>query len=197
MKLDEGLTLIELLVSLIIVSILSVIVTRSLSSFIRVKEQTDVAMNSFDRLSKVFLVIDQDVTQIVPVAPVGKRLVDNQFYAFPVGVKSDTTWLVFLKMSPDNLGRLVPPEIVSYRIINGKLARLHRHSYESEDKTKTDVLLDGVTSIHAEYFDSEHKKWCGQWPCADYKRYFTPTAFSLSLSTVDGYEVHQVFLLPR
>ncbi|WP_092484579.1 type II secretion system protein GspJ [Candidatus Ichthyocystis hellenicum] len=196
MKPDEGLTLIELLVTLVIVAILSVLITRALSSFILVKARTDEAMGSFDRMARVFLIMRHDVEQALPLSMGSIPLFDDQFVAtFPDG-KPNVPWLSFIRMSPDRLGRGFPPERISYKFVGGRLVRSHGRIYHGS-AVQTAVILDNVVSIEAKYFSSKDHRWCDRWPCVGAKGLETPEAVSLIVAVVDGSNVHQVFLLPK
>ncbi|CUT17219.1 MULTISPECIES: PulJ/GspJ family protein [Candidatus Ichthyocystis] len=196
MKLDEGLTLIELLVTLVIVAVMSVLITRALSSFLFVKGRVDDSTGSFERIARVFLIMRHDVEQALPLHVGDIPLFDDQFIAASPDGRSGAIWLSFIRMSPDKLGHLVPPERVSYKFGGGKLVRSHGRIYHGS-AIQTDVILDGVVSIDAKYFSSEDHKFCDRWPCVGDKGYVTPEAISLTIATVDGSNVHQILLLSK
>lgn len=189
----SGFTLVELLVALVIVSIVSILLMRALTSFILLKEKSEDITNHLDRVARVFSLLRFDITQAIPVSRGQIVSIDDLFLGQKPSTQG-TYWLSCVRMWPAQLGESVPPERISYSLVGEKLVRSYRKLFEHSDHS--DVLLEGVVSLKVLFFDGHQKKWCFQWPCLTKGYQLTPEAVSIDLLMRDNSHVHQIFLLP-
>jgi len=161
---QNGFTLLELLISMSIFSILSLMAYSGLQEVINTKTHTEVVSKRLVQLQQAFMFIGRDIEQAVA------RSVRNGFGEPEAAMQGSTFGREILtltragysnplKIKRSNLQR------VGYRLEDDKLLRLNWRMLDQdfEQASQSRELLDKVEKIEIRYFD-EKAQPLDQWP---------------------------------
>ena len=159
-----GFTLLELLVSVSVFAILSVMAYGGLSSVIENSQQTDVAMQRLQQVQLTMLKVSRDLSQIT-VRNIRDEYGNPNNYI--MNGDGDSIFVEFTRnglRTPADFNRS-HLQRVAYKLEDNTLTRLHWPQLDraQEAQPYETVLLEQVESTEIRYLDSNNE-WHDEWP---------------------------------
>lgn len=165
----RGFTLIEVLVASSIFSIVSIAAFAGFQVINKTKAQQEYALNQLTELERTFLIMGQDISQMVPRAisdELGgvRRPIEVSNYSGTVLEFSRTGWV---NPAPESLPARSEIQRVAYAAIDGKLQRITWYQLDRmvEGAEIRRTLLTDVDALRWRFLDSE-REWQDSWPPA-------------------------------
>ena len=161
---SHGFTLLELLVSVSVFAILSVMAYGGLSNVIDNSQQTDVAMQRLQQVQLAMLKVSRDLSQL-SVRNIRDEYGNSNNYI--MNGDGDTIFVEFTRNGQRNPAEFKRSHLqrVAYRLDENTLTRLHWPQLDrtQEMEPYESVLLDQVESAEMRYLDSNNE-WHNEWP---------------------------------
>ena len=191
-KTSYGFTLIEILIAILILSIMAVLMTRSLHVVMVSKERIDAANAKLEETQLAMAIINQDLQQFV-----NRPVVDND--GNPVdafAVKKETGDISFTRggyVNPEGLNQRSTLQRISYQITEQELARVTWPVLDRVASTPSyrHVLVKNVNSLQWKFLANDQKLYT-EWPRPDQK---IPTAIEINLTLGDGKKIKELIML--
>jgi len=192
---NQGFTLLELLISMSIFSILSLMAYGGLESIITTKTHTEQISKRIVKLQQTFMFIGRDVEQAIG------RSVRDGFGEVQPAMKGDSFAREILTLT--RAGYRNPLQVtrsqmqrVAYRFEDNKLIRLSWKMLDQDFDQEPEAreLLDKIEKIEIRYFDSAAQPQ-QQWPngTGDNVDTMLPWAVELTLTLEDMGEIRRLF----
>lgn len=164
---SRGFTLIEVLIASSIFSIISIAAFAGFQVINRTKAKQETVQNQLSELERAFLIIGQDLTQMVPRAisdELGgeRRPLEFSNYNGSLLEFSRTGWV---NPAPETLPVRSEIQRVAYTAIDGKLQRVTWYQLDRmvEGAEMRRTLLSDVDTLHWRFLDST-REWHEAWP---------------------------------
>ena len=161
---SNGFTLLELLVSVSVFAILSVMAYGGLSNVIDNSQQTDIAMQRLQQVQLAMLKVSRDLSQL-SVRNIRDEYGNSNNYI--MNGDGDTIFVEFTRNGQRNPAEFKRSHLqrVAYRLDENTLTRLHWPQLDrtQEMEPYESVLLDEVESAEMRYLDSNNE-WHNEWP---------------------------------
>ncbi len=162
-RLQQGFTLLELLVAMVVFAIMSTMAYSGLGIALSHSEQAQIQAERMAQLQKAFLIIGRDIEQAVnrPVRDNGGIPMDAL-----IGSSVGSIVLQLSRTGRDNPLNLRRSNLqrIDYLLSEGKLVRV---AWPVMDRSNNEpyemALLDNVSSVKIQFLD-ESKSWQDQWP---------------------------------
>lgn len=166
----RGFTLIEVLVASSIFSIVSIAAFAGFQVINKTKAQQEYALNQLTELERTFLIMGQDISQMVPRAisdELGgvRRPIEVSNYSGTVLEFSRTGWV---NPAPESLPARSEIQRVAYSTIDGKLQRITWYQLDRmiEGTEIKRTLLTDVDALRWRFLDGK-REWQDSWPPTD------------------------------
>lgn len=194
---NQGFTLLELLVALVIFAVISALAYRSLTALIqtraRIQEQTTrwrETMLFFNRLNvDLRRNVNRPVANEASMQPawLAKRFLAN---------KEDVQLQVSRLGSPEQNGNFMDTQRIGYRYRAGNVELLlwPALDVESYQKPKVYILLSGVKSLSFRYMQHKTHQWVSDWPTS-IKEDVIPKAVQVDLVLDTGEQLNRIYHL--
>lgn len=166
----RGFTLIEVLVASSIFSIVSIAAFAGFQVINKTKTQQEYALNQLTELERTFLIMGQDISQMIPRAISdelgGVRLpIEVSNYSGTVLEFSRSGWV---NPAPESLPARSEIQRVAYTAIDGKLQRITWYQLDRmiEGTEIKRTLLTDVDALRWRFLDKK-REWQDFWPPTD------------------------------
>jgi general secretion pathway protein J len=194
---QKGFTLVELLVSLVILALLSVAGYRGLDAVLQTRERVAAETRKWQHLTFFFARLDQDIAQAVrrSVRDSG-GLVRPEWIGHAVVVGEDDAELTFTRTGVTDQGfAMRSPQRIAYRLEQGNIVLLRWPELDQPERAKPIryPLLEGVREFKWRYLDTSGN-WQTQWPLT-VGTGDLPQAAELSLTLIGGDKFTRIFAL--
>jgi len=188
---QKGFTLIELMVSLVILALLSVAGYRGLEAVIQTRERVAVETRQWQHLSFFFSRLDQDIAQATHRSirdPSGIARPEWTGHATVVG--DDDAQLIFTRAGTTGM---MPPQRIGYRLEQDRIVLLRWPALDQAVQAKPVryTILEGVREFKWRYMDATGI-WQTQWPLTPGT---LPQAAELTLTLAQGDQLTRIFAL--
>ncbi len=197
LRLERGFTLVELLVSLVILALLSIAGYRSLDAVLQSRERVAAETHKWQHLAFFFSRLDQDIAQAVHRSI---RDSNGQFQPEWVGhsivVGEDDAELTFTRAGMTDQGfTLRSPQRIAYRLEQDKIVLLRWQALDQAPSIRPlrYTLLEGVSDFKLRYLDI-NGNWQMQWPVA-VGMPGLPEAVEVTLTLSNGDKFIRIFAL--
>ena len=167
---SRGFTLIEVLVASSIFSIVSIAAFAGFQVINKTKAQQEYALNQLTELERTFLIMSQDISQMIPRAisdELGgvRRPIEVSNYSGTVLEFSRAGWV---NPAPESLPTRSEIQRVAYTAIDGKLQRTTWYQLDRmiEGTEIKRTLLTDVDALRWRFLDSA-REWQDSWPPTD------------------------------
>ncbi len=184
---EDGFTLIEILVAVLVLTVMIVAAYAGLNAVVKVREGTRQEMQHFHHLQLAMVTLDRDLEQAI-ARPI--RHASGDLSPGMLGGDKNVPELVFTRNGQPNPLQLPRSSLqrIAYGIKNDNLVR---YFYPVLDRTveqdpDQQVILKGVTALHLRFMD-QFGKWHDSWPplngeTSQYNS-IDPVAVSVTLDT--------------
>lgn len=153
-KTNQGFTLIEILLSLLVFALLSMATYSVLNSTIEGKEAIVTQTDSLTQLQRVFTIMDNDISQFAQrKARINGEAPGESFFLTGEFLNdSESEGFSFVRDGWVNPLMILPRselQLVAYRIIENKLERLYYNHVDNDvgSEPRVQTLLEGVTAL--------------------------------------------------
>ena len=187
---EDGFTLVELLVALVIFGMLSAAGVALLSFSVRSQEVSDAAIADLSALRRTDALLQSDLGQVVARLP--RDEAGARQPAFRGGTGEDGYAFTFVRRGWENVrgAKRASLQKVEYALAGGRLVRRAWPHVDGAQPMPPVVLLEGITGMRLRYRDIAGG-WRDRWdPAAPND---LPRAVELVM-TLNGREVRQLFL---
>ena len=192
---QNGFTLIELMVSLVILALLSIAGYRSLDAVLQTRQRVAAETRKWQHLSSFFSRLDQDIAQATHRTIRDQSgIVRPAWAGHPVVTGEDDAQLSFSRAATSDQG-IMPPQRIAYRLEQGNIVLLRWPTPDLAVQAKPlrYTILNGVSEFSWRYLDARGN-WQTQWP-VDNVMTSLPEAAELSMTLADGKKIMRVFAL--
>ena len=176
---NKGFTIIEVLVSLAILSMIALVSSNILKSSLATEQQTKQHLDSIKELNLASTIIRRDIRQIVNVS--SKDFYGNDMYGtFISPINSQS--LMFSSNIKSLSDEISPIKRIQYELVDGTLNRKQFFSsnpYEPNDYTNTE-LINNIDDL--EFTFLYEKKWHESWPISLITSKKIPTLIKIEFS---------------
>ncbi len=196
-KTQHGLTLIELLVALVILTFISVAGYRGLNAVLQTRERVAQETRKWQHLAFFFSRMELDIAQAVH-RPVRESAVSlsPEWIGHNITVGENDAELTFTRAGISDQGfEMLPPQRIAYRLDHGMIVMLRWPALDQGPRT-TPIrypLLEGVREFKLRYLDGSNN-WQGQWPLASTTSGM-PSAVEMNLTLTSGEKITRIFAL--
>ena len=164
MNRNQGFTLIELMIAILIFAMISTAAYKLFDSVSRAQQVTDGILDRLDGMQRTLVVIEKDLFQLAP-RPIRDEFGDRQKALLAPGNNGELLeftrfgWRNPLREIRSNLQR------VAYSLEDGELARYYWLMLDRapDPVVVRQVLMDGVVGARLKFMD-EKKRWQSTWP---------------------------------
>lgn len=159
-NLAQGFTLLEVLLSIIIFTLISLTVYQAITATVKGNSVINKKLREINKLQTAINMIEDHVSHTVVFPKIQKN--SQHHNGLQVGkflLKSDDYGIYFLCDIHSGISYHIQPMPIGYRLKNGRLEKL---LYDlSSDELKVSKILDGVTAfVIRVYYEG---KWLTQW----------------------------------
>ena len=158
---NKGFTIIEVLVSLVILSMIAIVSSNILKSSLESEQETSAQLNSIKELSLASTIIRRDFRQIVNARM--KDFYGNNLYGTIINqINSDS--LIFNSNIKSMSNDVSPIKRINYELIDNKLIRKQFFSsnpYSQDDFTEIELIKD-IDNLQFSFF--HENLWHESWP---------------------------------
>ncbi|MDA0775335.1 MAG: prepilin-type N-terminal cleavage/methylation domain-containing protein [Proteobacteria bacterium] len=176
---NNGFTIIEVLVSLIILSMIALVSSNILKSSLQTEQETSLHLNSIKELNLASSIIRRDIRQIANVS--SKDFYGNDMYGtFISPINSDS--LMFNSHIKSLSDEISPIKRIQYEFEDNKLIRKQFFSsnpYEPDDYTITELIND-IDNL--EFTFLHENSWHESWPISLITSKKIPTLIKIEFS---------------
>jgi general secretion pathway protein J len=190
---QQGFTLVELLVSLLIFGMLAAAGVALLSFSVRAQDLAGERLEDVAAVRRAGALLTADLAQAAP------RLVRDEAGAVKpafIGGSGETGGLVLalVRRGWDNPAGASRPSLqkVEYRLIDGRLERTAYRYLDGAEPMAPVAMLDGIESLRLRYRD-EDGAWRERWDPTDVAE--LPRAVAMVVALEGGAPVRQLFLV--
>lgn len=197
MRIQQGFTLLEVMVALGILGFVVLATHQILNSTIQAKTGSEEVIAGLDSLNTTFRLMDQDFNQMT------KRETRNEAGDFTpsyilhgrYNLDSQYDGIAFVRDGWTNPISLLPRselQAVGYRVVDDKLERLYRVYVDQLDGTepRSQVLLENIEDLTFEFLDDK-QKWQENW-----EKKALPLAVSVTIKLQEMEPIKRLFLTP-
>ena len=188
---QKGFTLIELMVSLVILALLSVAGYRGLDAVVQTRERVTAETHKWQHLSSFFSRLDQDIAQATHRSIRDQAgIVRPAWSGNPVVTGKDDAQLSFTRSADKG-----PPQRIGYRLEQGRIVLLRWPTPDQAVQVKAIryTILEGVSEFTWRYLDASGN-WQTQWQAGNVATSL-PEAAELSLTLTGGEKITRIFAL--
>ena len=176
---NKGFTIIEVLVSLAILSMIALVSSNILKSSLATEQQTKQHLDSIKELNLASTIVRRDIRQIVNVS--SKDFYGNDMYGtFISPINSQS--LMFSSNIKSLSDEISPIKRIQYDLVDGTLNRKQFFSsnpYEPDDYTNTE-LINNIDYIEFTYL--YENSWHESWPISLITSKKIPTLIKIEFS---------------
>jgi type II secretion system protein J len=176
---NKGFTIIEVLVSLAILSMIALVSSNILKSSLATEQQTKQHLDSIKELNLASTIVRRDIRQIVNVS--SKDFYGNDMYGtFISPINSQS--LMFSSNIKSLSDEISPIKRIQYELVDGTLNRKQFFSsnpYEPDDYTNTE-LINNIDYLEFTYF--YENSWHESWPISLITSKKIPTLIKIEFS---------------
>ena len=176
---NKGFTIIEVLVSLAILSMIALVSSNILKSSLATEQQTKQHLDSIKELNLASTIVRRDIRQIVNVS--SKDFYGNDMYGtFISPINSQS--LMFSSNIKSLSDEISPIKRIQYELVDGTLNRKQFFSsnpYEPDDYTNTE-LINNIDYIEFTYL--YENSWHESWPISLITSKKIPTLIKIEFS---------------
>ena len=176
---NKGFTIIEVLVSLAILSMIALVSSNILKSSLVTEQQTKQHLDSIKELNLASTIVRRDIRQIVNVS--SKDFYGNDMYGtFISPINSQS--LMFSSNIKSLSDEISPIKRIQYELVDGTLNRKQFFSsnpYEPDDYTNTE-LINNIDYIEFTYL--YENSWHESWPISLITSKKIPTLIKIEFS---------------
>jgi type II secretion system protein J len=176
---NKGFTIIEVLVSLAILSMIALVSSNILKSSLATEQQTKQHLDSIKELNLASTIIRRDIRQIVNVS--SKDFYGNDMYGtFISPINSQS--LMFSSNVKSLSDEISPIKRIQYELVDGTLNRKQFFSsnpYEPNDYTNTE-LINNIDYLEFTYL--YENSWHESWPISLITSKKIPTLIKIEFS---------------
>ena len=176
---NKGFTIIEVLVSLAILSMIALVSSNILKSSLATEQQTKQYLDSIKELNLASTIVRRDIRQIVNVS--SKDFYGNDMYGtFISPINSQS--LMFSSNIKSLSDEISPIKRIQYELVDGTLNRKQFFSsnpYEPDDYTNTE-LINNIDYIEFTYL--YENSWHESWPISLITSKKIPTLIKIEFS---------------
>lgn len=176
---NKGFTIIEVLVSLAILSMIALVSSNILKSSLATEQQTKQHLDAIKELNLASTIIRRDIRQIVNVS--SKDFYGNDMYGtFISPINSQS--LMFSSNIKSLSDEKSPIKRIQYELVDGTLNRKQFFSsnpYEPDDYTNTE-LINNIDYLEFTYF--YENSWHESWPISLITSKKIPTLIKIEFS---------------
>ena len=176
---NKGFTIIEVLVSLAILSMIALVSSNILKSSLVTEQQTKQHLDSIKELNLASTIVRRDIRQIVNVS--SKDFYGNDMYGtFISPINSQS--LMFSSNVKSLSDEISPIKRIQYELVDGTLNRKQFFSsnpYEPDDYTNTE-LINNIDYIEFTYL--YENSWHESWPISLITSKKIPTLIKIEFS---------------
>lgn len=176
---NKGFTIIEVLVSLAILSMIALVSSNILKSSLATEQQTKQHLDSIKELNLASTIIRRDIRQIVNVS--SKDFYGNDMYGtFISPINSQS--LMFSSNIKSLSDEISPIKRIQYELVDGTLNRKQFFSsnpYEPNDYTNTE-LINNIDYLEFTYL--YENSWHESWPISLITSKKIPTLIKIEFS---------------
>lgn len=176
---NKGFTIIEVLVSLAILSMIALVSSNILKSSLATEQQTKQHLDSIKELNLASTIIRRDIRQIVNVS--SKDFYGNDMYGtFISPINSQS--LMFSSNIKSLSDEISPIKRIQYELVDGTLNRKQFFSsnpYEPDDYTNTE-LINNIDYLEFTYL--YENSWHESWPISLITSKKIPTLIKIEFS---------------
>lgn len=194
---QHGFTLVELLVSLVILALLSIAGYRGLDAVLQARERVAQETRQWQHLSYFFARLEQDIAQAErrSVRDSG-GLARAEWLGHAVVVGEEDAELTFTRAGVADQGvALLAPQRIAYRLEQGSIVLLRWSSLDQAERAKAIryPVLEGVSEFKLRYLDI-NGNWLMQWPPSGLSNGL-PQGVEVSLTLSGGKKITRIFAL--
>ena len=176
---NKGFTIIEVLVSLAILSMIALVSSNILKSSLATEQQTKQHLDTIKELNLASTIVRRDIRQIVNVS--SKDFYGNDMYGtFISPINSQS--LMFSSNIKSLSDEISPIKRIQYELVDGSLNRKQFFSsnpYEPDDYTNTE-LINNIDYLEFTYF--YENSWHESWPISLITSKKIPTLIKIEFS---------------
>lgn len=189
---QEGFTLVELMVSLLIFGILSAAGVALLSFSVRAQAAAKERLDDMAQVRRLGAVMTSDLAQVVP--RISRNALGDRIGAFQGGIGEDGAPLLgFVRSGWSNGAKAPRPSLqkVEYRLVDDRLERVAYSMLDGGEAQAGAVLFDGVESARLRYrFENE---WRDAWDPT--RPDVLPRAIEFVIKPAQRADIRQVFVV--
>lgn len=190
-----GFTLIELMISLVILALLSVAGYRGLDAVVQTRERVAAETRKWQHLSSFFSRLDQDIAQAIHRSIRDQAgIVRPAWTGHPALVGEDDAELTFTRAGSADQ-EILPPQRIAYRLEQGSIVLLRWPTPDQAVQARPVryMILEGVREFTWRYLDVSGN-WQTQWPVSSVMTSL-PEAAELSMTLTGGEKLTRIFAL--
>ena len=158
---NKGFTIIEILISLVILSIIAIVSSNILKSSLDTEQETSLRLNSIKELNLASTIIRRDLRQVVNVN--SKDFYGNNLYGTFIS-KVNSQDLIFNSNIKSLFNEVSPIKRIQYKIADNNFIRKQYFSsnpYDQNDFIKIE-LIKNIDNLRFSFF--HENSWHESWP---------------------------------
>jgi len=158
---NKGFTLIEILISLVILSMIAIVSSNILKSSLDTEQETSLRLNSIKELNLASTIIRRDLRQVVNVN--SKDFYGNNLYGTFIS-KVNSQDLIFNSNIKSLFNEVSPIKRIQYKIADNNFIRKQYFSsnpYDQDDFIKIE-LIKNIDNLRFSFF--HENSWHESWP---------------------------------
>jgi len=158
---NKGFTIIEILISLVILSIIAIVSSNILKSSLDTEQETSLRLNSIKELNLASTIIRRDLRQVVNVN--SKDFYGNNLYGTFIS-KVNSQDLIFNSNIKSVFNEVSPIKRIQYKIDDNNFIRKQYFSsnpYDQNDFIKIE-LIKNIDNLRFSFF--HENSWHESWP---------------------------------
>jgi len=158
---NKGFTIIEILISLVILSIIAIVSSNILKSSLDTEQETSLRLNSIKELNLASTIIRRDLRQVVNVN--SKDFYGNNLYGTFIS-KVNSQDLIFNSNIKSLFNEVSPIKRIQYKIDDNNFIRKQYFSsnpYDQNDFIKIE-LIKNIDNLRFSFF--HENSWHESWP---------------------------------
>jgi len=158
---NKGFTIIEILISLVILSMIAIVSSNILKSSLDTEQETSLRLNSIKELNLASTIIRRDLRQVVNVN--SKDFYGNNLYGTFIS-KVNSQDLIFNSNIKSLSNEVSPIKRIQYKIADNNFIRKQYFSsnpYDQDDFIKIE-LIKNIDNLRFSFF--HENSWYESWP---------------------------------
>ena len=199
---ENGFTLVELLIAILIFGILSMLAYGGLDSVMQSRDRTESELNRLRQVQITFSQLQRDIEQLT--ARDGHDALGGKLLRLSAGQTSDTGLLLqYTRTGWTNPAQQTRSYLqrVAWRLDDDKLYRMSWPYVDRafDDQATSTMLIDHIREVKLRFLDSKNE-WQNLWPLpdalADGKVLLQPVAIEVTVVMEDWGEIVRLFKVP-